>query len=435
MNARFLLVAVLLAPTAMAQTPKIDAVVPNSSQLAGGTRVTIMGGGFQQPLLVFFGGVEAVLLRITSTQIIVIAPPAPEPGRVDVTVININSDTRTTLPAGFRYFAPMTVSRVTPSVGPSAGGTQVRIEGSNFEAPLHLLIGGLLADPIEVTPTSITAITKRMFLVDACELSTGPVVVTSIESGDRATGASFTVVIPSPQILSVTPSSVAPEDDVEVVIANAEVRQSLLLTRPDDIAYLLPRRETRLDADTVRMTFRVPRDYLFPKGPCTIDGHPGIGPQPFVADVIFTAPDERCFAHAKQVLTITPKPNTGCIPHPQANVLAPEATGAACPTVVASADDVATILFANRAHPSTPPLRVLRAAITGPHAREFTIDPPGYAAVVVGEQAPFRVAFTPEGPGVRRATVTFTTNDPERPTLTVCLIGRGPLRAPTLQRP
>src|SRR5205085_12680431 len=107
-------------------TPVISTISPNSGPVTGGTRVTIFGDGFQSPLKVLFGSGEANVVNANFHQIIVEAPPArsTDPsgsvtitGSVEVTVININSNTRATATDPFNYTAAMQITAASPNVG------------------------------------------------------------------------------------------------------------------------------------------------------------------------------------------------------------------------------------------------------------------------------------------------------------------------------
>lgn len=59
--------------------PFITAVTPNSGSESGGTRVTISGTGFREPLVVNFGSFPATVTSVTDTAIEAITPPASGP--------------------------------------------------------------------------------------------------------------------------------------------------------------------------------------------------------------------------------------------------------------------------------------------------------------------------------------------------------------------
>lgn len=173
-------------------TPVIVAVSPASGPLVGGTRVTIFGEGFQEPLQVFFGDQQAQVINVSFSQIVVIAPAGSRVGPVDIRVVNINSNTNTTARDAYRYLDSMRITSITPNTGPSIGGTRVTIRGSGFTDLVAITIAGHVALPIRVSGTEIVAITTPIVGTQPCVNVAGPVIVTSIENGDQATGPVYT---------------------------------------------------------------------------------------------------------------------------------------------------------------------------------------------------------------------------------------------------
>ena len=55
----------------------ITAVVPNEGSESGGTRVSIQGVGFVEPLRVEFGDVYGTVVSVTSTEVVAITPRTP----------------------------------------------------------------------------------------------------------------------------------------------------------------------------------------------------------------------------------------------------------------------------------------------------------------------------------------------------------------------
>src|SRR5262249_23770164 len=70
-----------------------------------------------------------------------VTTPAHAVGLVDVTYTN-GADSAT-LTSSFLYTntPPPTITNVSPNSGPTAGGTQITITGTNFRAPLHVDFG------------------------------------------------------------------------------------------------------------------------------------------------------------------------------------------------------------------------------------------------------------------------------------------------------
>lgn len=213
-------------------TPNISTVTPASGPITGGTRVTIIGEGFQEPVQVLFGfsdvpsWQEAQVVSVKFNEIIAVTPPGsstspggsgPITGPVDVRVVNINSDRDVVADNVFRYVAAMIITAVGPTEGPVTGGTRVTIDGQGFVAPVAVTIAGVAAQPIFVSGTRIIAITSPVE-VDGCADVSGPVTVVNITNGDGAEGPAFTYEVDEPVILSVSPT--APGGTVTVRVAN-----------------------------------------------------------------------------------------------------------------------------------------------------------------------------------------------------------------------
>lgn len=150
-------------------------VDPNVGSPQGGETVTIRGNGFEGPVRVLFGSVNAQVLSSSATQIRVRTPPSPSAPNQRVTVnvavtINVNEEDQATdsLTGAFTYqpgggTAVPTIFSVTPAGGPNEGGTRVVIVGDGFEAPVQVFFGlsstvFLEAQVVSVTATRIEAI-------------------------------------------------------------------------------------------------------------------------------------------------------------------------------------------------------------------------------------------------------------------------------------
>jgi hypothetical protein len=203
-------------------TPTINSLSPSSGSIDGGTRTTIFGSGFQEPMQVFFGAAEVKTILVTFDEITVISPMARDTGvptgAVDVKVINPKTGKTTTLTGGFRYVQKMAITSAGPTVGPITGGTRVQIDGSGFNDPVAVVIGGIAATPVSVSGTRIIAVTNQPASIQ-CNNITGPISVVNINNGDSATGPSFTFVVVKPSIVSVS-GPVTLGSPVQIVVSN-----------------------------------------------------------------------------------------------------------------------------------------------------------------------------------------------------------------------
>jgi hypothetical protein len=212
-------------------TPAIFTVTPNSGPVTGGTRVTIVGEAFQDPVQVLFNTAEARVLTVKYGEIIVETPAGRDTnpdgsgavtGPVPVTVRNILSNTSDTMDDGFFYKAAIQITAAGPTEGPPTGGTRVTIDGIGFLPPVTVTIAGVAAQPIFVSGTRIIALTGAVE-IEGCADVSGPIIVGNVNNGDAGTGPSFTYNVPEPFIVAVTSTSspIVPGSTVSVRVLNA----------------------------------------------------------------------------------------------------------------------------------------------------------------------------------------------------------------------
>lgn len=134
--------------------PTIAGVFPNSALATGGTAVVISGTNFVAgSTTVSFGGAFVTPTTVTSTSMTVSAP-AGTPGPATITV---NAPGGTATQSGsFTYIAFPTVSSISPTTGPLAGGTTVTILGSGFTNASSVGFGASMVTPTVNSDTQIT---------------------------------------------------------------------------------------------------------------------------------------------------------------------------------------------------------------------------------------------------------------------------------------
>ncbi|HYN43323.1 MAG TPA: IPT/TIG domain-containing protein, partial [Thermoanaerobaculia bacterium] len=139
--------------------PTVSAIDPASGTTLGGTTVTITGTNLTGATAVTFGGTAATAYTVNSATRITATTPVHAAGAVDVAVTTPGGTATST--GGFTYVVPTpTITAVSPSSGPAAGGTPVTITGSGFVTGATVSIGGVAATPVNVaSATSITAVT------------------------------------------------------------------------------------------------------------------------------------------------------------------------------------------------------------------------------------------------------------------------------------
>lgn len=217
--------------TTLSTTPTITAVLPASGVNEGNTRVTIIGAGFQAPVQVFFGEVEATIVSVSFNQIVVLTPAAFGSGRdnlnrqVDVRVRNATSGLETTLIGGYRYVQPVQITSVSNAEQRvDQPFTPVTIFGHGFQSPVAVTLAGRPATIISVSESEIVVLPSQPFLT-GCSDVTGVVRVTNVNTGDTATGPNFTYLVAQtrPTIVSISPRTGPPGTVVTITGFNLPI--------------------------------------------------------------------------------------------------------------------------------------------------------------------------------------------------------------------
>lgn len=120
--------------------PEIDALEPSQGAVWGGTNVTITGAGFQPGVQLRVAGLLVEVDRVDANTLTFVTPPGVE-GLADVVVTNPDSQSDE---ATFSYIAP----RLSPSQGLTAGFTNLRVTGADFDQDTTVRFAG--APPVEV---------------------------------------------------------------------------------------------------------------------------------------------------------------------------------------------------------------------------------------------------------------------------------------------
>ena len=137
--------------TSSTPAPTVTGVNPSSGPPTGGTSVTLTGTNFVGVVGISFGGVAATSFTTnSSTQITVVAPPFSTSGSVNVIVTAQGGVSAANGNAVYTYMntgAP-TVTGLSPSGGPTSGGTGVLITGTNFTGATATLTFGEYASAL-----------------------------------------------------------------------------------------------------------------------------------------------------------------------------------------------------------------------------------------------------------------------------------------------
>ncbi|WP_181725085.1 IPT/TIG domain-containing protein [Nocardia gipuzkoensis] len=175
--------------------PTLTSVVPSSGPAAGGTTVTLTGTGLSSATSVRFGATAASFTVVSATQITALAPPGA--GTVQVTVITPGG---TSNGVPYTYAATPSLIGVSPSQGPTSGGTTVTLTGTNLTNATAVTFGATPATSFTVvSATQITAVVPPGFA--------GAVNVTVTTPGGASTLPSSYFYRAIPALTGVSPSS------------------------------------------------------------------------------------------------------------------------------------------------------------------------------------------------------------------------------------
>jgi len=203
--------------------PTLISVTPNIGAIAGGTNVVIVGTDLASGLTASaftFGGVAATaIIASNSPNSYTVTAPAHAVGVVNV--VYTDSRHTATLTNGFTYSntAPPNIISVTldptgTAVGPTGGGTAIKITGTNFVAGDLVQLGGsngftltAATNVVVVNSTTITCTTPA----SVPALAAGPCRVSVIDpSNQNATSfleSGFLYTAPAPTVTSITPAT------------------------------------------------------------------------------------------------------------------------------------------------------------------------------------------------------------------------------------
>jgi IPT/TIG domain-containing protein/fibronectin type III domain protein/thrombospondin type 3 repeat protein len=191
--------------TAPAPAPTLTSISPTSGPTAGGTVITLTGTNFASGATVTVGGTAATSVQfVSATQVRATSPAGTAGARTVQITVNGQS---ASLSNAFTYTAAApapTVTSVSPSSGPTAGGTAVTLAGTNFVSGATVRIGGTAATGVTfVSATQLRATTPAGSAGGQSVQVTNP----DGQSATRASAFTYTAPTPGPSLTSVSPAS------------------------------------------------------------------------------------------------------------------------------------------------------------------------------------------------------------------------------------
>ncbi|WP_198511193.1 putative Ig domain-containing protein [Janthinobacterium sp. 67] len=182
--------------------PTITGVSPASGPTTGGTSVTITGTGFTGATAVKFGATNATGYTVNSATQITATAPAGSAGTVNVTVTTAGGTSATGAANQFTYIPAPTVTSISPTAGPTAGGTSVTITGTGLTGTTAVTFGATAATGFTVnSATQITA------TAPAGSAGTVNVRVTTTGGTSATSAANQYTYVATPTVTSISPTA------------------------------------------------------------------------------------------------------------------------------------------------------------------------------------------------------------------------------------
>ncbi len=196
--------------------PTVQAVSPGSGPSAGGTSVAITGTRFTGATAVDFGITPATKFTVDSrTQITATAPPGT--GTVGVTATTPCGTSATGTADQYTYVPAPTVTGISQTSGPTAGGTTVTITGTHFTGATGIDFGK--------TPATKFTLDSDTRITATAPTGTGTVDVTVTTDGvtSAPTPAAQFTYVPLPTVTGVSPPSGPAAGGTSVTISGANL--------------------------------------------------------------------------------------------------------------------------------------------------------------------------------------------------------------------
>ncbi|GAB2769400.1 IPT/TIG domain-containing protein [Streptomyces bullii] len=151
----------------------------SSGPLAGGNAITITGTGLSTATSVDFGGVTATPTVNSDSSLSVTVPAGAAAGPVSVSVTTAGG---TNNGLSYTYVDNPTIGTISPTSGPTSGGTAVTITGTNLDSTDSVTFDGVAAPFSVINATTLSVVTPPG------TAGAADVVVTNPSGSDTAVG-------------------------------------------------------------------------------------------------------------------------------------------------------------------------------------------------------------------------------------------------------
>jgi hypothetical protein len=138
-------------------TPAIQHMSHRSGPVTGAQPIVVRGTDLTHVSAVLFGGAKGTSLRSTSSTSLAVTAPAHAAGQVSVRVVTDHGTS--SVRSYYTYVQAPTVTSISPTSGPAAGGTRVTVQGTDFTNVTIVLFGSVRASSFTVaSPTTLTVV-------------------------------------------------------------------------------------------------------------------------------------------------------------------------------------------------------------------------------------------------------------------------------------
>lgn len=240
--------------------PTITALSASAGPAVGGNTITITGANLAGATSVTFGGVPATITAATSTSITVSLPPCPGP--VDVVVTTPAGSV--TLARGYTGVPAPTVTALSRTTGPAAGGNTITITGTNLASAIRVLFGGAKAVITATTATTVTVTVPPGSGTVGVTVETSGGSVT--QPGGYAYGSNTSTL---PTISGVTPSAGAANCRNTIKVSGTNLAETTEIRIGASVATIIAATSTTVTAITPPGTGTVDVSVTTPNGSTT----------------------------------------------------------------------------------------------------------------------------------------------------------------------
>jgi hypothetical protein len=200
--------------------PSLTGLDPSEGPAAGGNAVEITGAELIDAEEVKFGAevvaCPSAACSVESNTRIIVTAPGGAAGTVDVRVITPGGESADTASDDYTYVEAPSVSALSPSEGPSAGGNPVQITGTNLAEASKVEFGATVVDDSEFDENTATTIELNAPTHFA---GTFDVLVTTVGGPSLDTAADDYTFIDVPAITALSPAKGPPAGGNPVVIS------------------------------------------------------------------------------------------------------------------------------------------------------------------------------------------------------------------------